>query len=73
VPGDTNEPSRSYKFVELGQGKVDIRGVFAALKALPFRGWAIIELDAVPVPNRTPKQSLEINKQYVERTLGLTV
>jgi len=73
VPGDTKEPSRSYKFVELGQGKVDIPGVFAALKALPFRGWAIVELDAVPVPNRTPKESLEISKKYIQETLGLTV
>jgi inosose dehydratase len=73
VPGDTKEPSRSYKFVELGQGKVDIPGVFAALKKLPFNGWAIVELDAVPVPNRTPLESLEISKKYIREKLGLTV
>jgi inosose dehydratase len=73
VPGDTKEPSRSYKFVELGQGKVDIPGVLKALKALPFHGWAIVELDAVPVPNRTPKESLEISKKYIQEKLGLTV
>ncbi len=73
VAGDTKEPSRSYKFVELGQGKVDIPGVFAALKKVPFNGWAIVELDAVPVPNRTPLESLEISKKYIQDKLGLTV
>jgi len=73
VPGDTKPPARSYKFVELGQGTVNIPGVFAALKALPFRGWAIVELDAVPVPNRTPLESLQISKKYIQEKLGLKV
>jgi inosose dehydratase len=63
---------RGYRFVELGRGKVDIPGVFAALKKIKFDGWAIIELDAVPDKARTPKESAEISKEYLEK-LGLKV
>jgi len=60
----------SYRFVELGRGKVDVAGVFAALKKINFDGWAVIELDSVPDKARTPKESAEISKQYLEK-LGL--
>jgi inosose dehydratase len=57
-----------YQFVELGQGRVDLPGVFAALNDISFDGWAIVELDRVPNPNRTPKEAAEVNKKYlVER------
>jgi inosose dehydratase len=70
VPGD---PSRPYRFVELGRGRVDLPGVFAALERVRFRGWAIVELDAVPVPGRTPKESAIINRRYLEEVLKLKV
>ncbi len=73
LPGDTKEPMRSYRFVELGRGKVNITGVVQALRQVRFRGWGVIELDAVPDPARTPKECLAINKQYVEDTLKLKV
>jgi inosose dehydratase len=63
---------RGYRFVELGRGKVDIPGVFEALKKIKFDGWAIIELDAVPDKARTPKESAEISKEYLQK-LGLNV
>lgn len=66
VPGATGDLSRSYRFVELGRGSVDLPGVFAALDKIRFRGWAIVELDRVPDPGRTPKESAQINKQYLE-------
>ncbi len=57
-----------YQFVELGRGRVDLPGVFAAIKEINFGGWAIVELDRVPDPGRTPKESAEMNRQYlVER------
>ncbi len=73
VPGATGDLSRSYRFVELGRGSVDLKAVFAALADVRFRGWAIVELDRVPDPNRTPKESALMNKQYIEGTLGFTI
>jgi inosose dehydratase len=68
VPGGKPD---SYRFVELGRGKVDVPGVFAALEAVKFDGWAIVELDEVPDKARTPKESGEIAKRFLEG-LGLT-
>lgn len=73
VPGATGDKSHSYRFVELGRGKVDLPGVFAALKEIKFRGWAVVELDAVPDNARTPKESAVICKKYLEENLKLTV
>src|SRR6184192_1587429 len=64
---------RPYRFVELGRGRVDLPAVFAALQKVSFRGWAIVELDAVPDKSRTPKQCGEISKKYLEEKLGVTV
>src|SRR5688572_4052278 len=62
----------SYRFVELGRGQVDLRGVFASLTAVGFDGWAIVELDSVPDNARTPKESGEIAKQYL-RSIGQSI
>jgi inosose dehydratase len=67
VPGGKPD---SYRFVELGRGKVDVPGVFAALQSVGFDGWGIVELDEVPDKARSPKESAEISKQYL-RGLGL--
>jgi inosose dehydratase len=64
---------RAYRFVELGRGRVDLPGVFAALKKVKFNGWAIIELDAVPDKARTPKECAEISVKYLEEKLGLKI
>ncbi|HEX4600449.1 MAG TPA: sugar phosphate isomerase/epimerase [Gemmatimonadales bacterium] len=64
-------PGSPYRFVELGRGKVDLAGVFAALEAVKFRGWAVVELDAVPDNARTPKESARISKQFLEGRLGV--
>ena len=72
LPGNTGDPMRSYRFVELGRGTVDIKGVFAALNEVKFKGWAIVELDAVPDKARTPKESAVIARTYLEQ-LGFTV
>ena len=73
LPGATGDVSRSYRFVELGRGKVDIKGVFAALKAIDFNGWAVVELDRVPDDARTPKESALISRKYIEEHVGLAV
>jgi inosose dehydratase len=64
-PASPAPPAPSYQFVELGRGRVDLPGVFAALGEIKFGGWAIVELDRVPDPGRTPKESAEINKRYL--------
>jgi inosose dehydratase len=61
------DPARAYRWVELGRGRVDLRGVFAALKKAGFKGWAVVELDAVPDSARTPKESGQISKSYLEK------
>ena len=68
-----NAPSGSgYQFVELGQGRVNVRDIFAALTEVSFRGWAVVELDAVPEPTRTPKESAAISKRYLA-SIGIVV
>jgi inosose dehydratase len=67
---DSKQP---YRFVELGRGRVDLPAVFDALHKMNFRGWAIVELDFVPDKGRTPKESAEISKKYLQEKLGVTV
>jgi inosose dehydratase len=71
--GTNDERGRSYRFVELGRGKVDLAAVFAALKEVNFSGWAIIELDSVPDKSRTPKECAQISKKYLETKLGFRI
>ncbi len=58
---------RPYRFVELGRGKVDLKGIFAALDEIKFRGWAVVELDGPTDKSRTPKESAEISRTYLEQ------
>ena len=64
IKGDTNP--KSYKFVELGQGNVDLVAVFAALDKIKFGGWAIVELDGVPDKSKTPAQCAQISKDFLQ-------
>jgi inosose dehydratase len=59
-----------YRFVELGRGRVDLPGVFAAIQKVNFRGWAVIELDAVPDPPMSPKDCAALSKRYLADKLG---
>ncbi len=72
LPGDTRPARQSYRWVELGKGCVDLPGVMAALRKIQFNGPAIIELDAVPEPGRTPADCAAANKKYAQETLGLS-
>ena len=56
----------SYRFVEMGTGKVDFTAVFSALDKIGFDGWAVVELDSVPDPTRTPKEAGAIARRYLE-------
>ena len=66
-PGD-----KDYVFVELGEGKVDFKKVFAALKTVGFAGWAIVELDSA-AKGRAPKEAAAANKVFLEKKIGLSV
>ena len=65
------ESGPSFEFVELGRGSVDLPAVFSALRDVRFRGWAIVELDSVPVDSRTPKESAAISKRYLQDVIGV--
>jgi len=69
----SNESTSNYRFVELGRGRVDLPAVFAALGAVNFRGWAIVELDSVPDKARTPIESALISRKYIEGKLGMKI
>jgi inosose dehydratase len=57
-------------FCELGQGGVDFAGVIAAMKALGYDGWAIVEQDVLTDDLDAPKASALRNRDYL-RQLGL--
>lgn len=69
-PADTKS---GYKFVELGQGRVDVPAVFKALDKVKFKGWAVVELDGVPDPEKSPLICAEINKKYITEVLKYPV
>jgi inosose dehydratase len=73
VPSPGRPAREGYQFVELGRGRVDVPGVVAALREIRYRGSAVIELDSVPEPGRTPKESAEMNRRYAVETLGLAL
>jgi len=62
-----------YQWVELGRGRVDVKGCVAALKDVAFEGWAIVELDRVVDAGGSPKASAAANRDFVVKQLGLTV
>jgi inosose dehydratase len=61
--------ANGYQFCEIGSGKVDFPAVFENLNRINFKGWNIIELDAVPVTGRTPFESAKISTDYIKNTL----
>jgi inosose dehydratase len=72
-PSAGQPASRAYRFVELGRGRVDLSGVIRAIHDVAFRGWVVVELDAVPDNARTPRESAEINRRYLVDTLHQTL
>jgi inosose dehydratase len=63
-----------YEFCELGEGTVNLPAVVTALHDIHFHGWLIVEFDREPKGStRTPKESAELSKNYIEKTLGLKV
>jgi len=73
IPGGTPNARYPYQFVELGEGMVDLPGVFKALDAVKFKGWAIVELDRVPDPGKTAKSCAITSKKFLESKIGVKV
>jgi inosose dehydratase len=55
-----------YRFTELGRGRVDLPAVFDALRDVRYDGWAVVELDDVTSPGRSPAEAAADNKRYLE-------
>jgi len=73
IPKEQSSRGRDFRFVELGRGRVDVPAAFKALHDVGFRGWAIVELDAVPDPARSPKDAALISKNYLHDRLGFAI
>ena len=56
-------------FPELGKGDVDFAGVLAALKAISYEGWIVVEQDVLPGMG-TPKDSAQRNRDFI-KSIGL--
>ena len=67
------EASPGYQWVELGRGRVDVKGCVTALRDTGFAGWAIVELDRVVDASGSPKASADMNRRYVQNELGLAL
>jgi inosose dehydratase len=69
LPDKPDDP-RSYKFVELGRGNVNVKAVFESLKKIKFNGWGVIELDGVPDKDKTPLSCATTSRDYILNTLN---
>ena len=63
---DVRQTEPRYRFVELGQGKVNLEEVFSNLDKIKFKGFAIVELDAVPDAGKTPLSCAETSKEFLK-------
>lgn len=70
---DAKPGAAAYQFVELGRGRVDLPGAFGALSEVGYRGWVILELDAVPDPGGSANASMLTSKRYIEQVLKLSL
>lgn len=66
------DSASGYEWVELGHGRVDFPGVIAALHAIHYRGWGVVELDSVPKgESLTPKEANAQSLKYLREKLGV--
>lgn len=61
---------RAGVFCRLGEGEVDFRGVIAAMQALGYDGWGIVEQDILTDDLDVPRQFSQINRDYLH-SIGL--
>ena len=68
---ERNDPMKDPIFFPLGHGGVDFPAIKAHLDQIGWHGWLTVELDSSP--NRPPKESARISREYLENTLGIKV
>ncbi len=73
LPNPSANANYPFQFVELGQGVLDFKPVFATLEAIHYKGWAVVELDREPVEGRTPKESAAMSKAFLQKTFDADV
>jgi inosose dehydratase len=73
LPATDTKAKYPFQWVELGRGRVDLPAVFAALDRIHYAGWAIVELDRVPDPSRSPKECAVISRDYLTQKIGVKV
>jgi inosose dehydratase len=73
IPPTTPGVQYPFQFVELGKGRVDFPAVFKAIAKVGFQGWAVVELDRVPDPQKTPKQCATISRDYLTGKIGVKI
>lgn len=62
-----------YEFVELGEGRVDFRAALAALAAVKFGGWAVVEMRPYSVhEGHSARDGARANKAFLAK-LGVSV
>ena len=54
----------------IGQGVLDIAGIFRILDEVNFDKWISVELDGTPESPRPPREAAAMSKRYLEELLG---
>lgn len=67
---DLKPTEKSYQFVELGNGSIDLKAVFNALNEIKFKGWCMVELDSIPDKSKTALQCSEVSKNWLIQNVG---
>lgn len=70
---ERTDAAPGYRWMPLGRGRVDVAGCVAALDAIGFAGWGIVERDRVPDPGVTPKEAAVMNRDFLIRNLRLSL
>jgi inosose dehydratase len=70
-PGHQGKKDFNYQFMELGKGnQMDFPSIMESLKKARFKGWCMVELDAVPNPSDSPKKATETSLDYLREQFG---
>lgn len=70
ISNEVNTRPDNRIFFELGAGGVEFPEIHAHLNSIGWKGWFTVELDRTAT---TAKESAATSKQYLEKTLGLTI
>jgi len=70
-PNHQGSKEYNYQFMELGKGnQINMTEVLDALNQINFKGWCMIELDAVPNPNSNPLEATKTSLNFLSTQFG---